>query len=675
MRIGFLILFWTVYSWAGSTVNALIREESPYLQQHAHNPVHWLPWGEAAFEKAKREQKPIFLSIGYSTCHWCHVMERESFENPEVAKLLNRYFVAIKVDREERPQIDRYYQTVHRLLTRRPGGWPLTILLTPDRKPFFAATYLPREERYGQPGLLDLLRSAAATWRERPEEIRNIAEKVDAAMGSLERRDPAHTSATLDQGLAKRFVDELEKEFDREYGGWGMQPKFPRAMTLVALLKLYGLNGDPRALKMADKTLEAMALGGIYDQVEGGFYRYSTDRKWTIPHFEKMLYSNAELLEAYALGARITGRPLYRRIVRETVRVLERHYRDAEGLFYGASDADSRIPGSEEKEEGYYYTYRYGTLLPLLKKAGIPDPQEALAGWGITEEGNFIKFRSNPTLRREGAGGLKVRKVLRELRRKRPYPFIDRKLQCSWNALWIHALFSAAEIDRRYGVLALETLESLYRQLYRGGRLYHQKLPGRSPKVPALLEDYSFLLAATLDAREWSGDLRWLERAKALEAEARTRFRHDGTWYDSSGKFRNPMDLEGGAYRSPLAVLADSDLRLALLTGDPAYEARAREILHRNASLLERYPRAAPAGVLAALARRYGYILLKLPRERYDRLRSRIAREILYPFLESREASDDLCQACRIGSCFLYDRNATRFTDRLKKRLAPHAFR
>jgi len=661
----------------GGTPNALINEESPYLQQHARNPVHWLPWGRAALEKAKREHKLIFLSIGYSTCHWCHVMERESFEDPEVAKLLNRYFVAIKVDREERPQIDRYYQSVHRLMTRRAGGWPLTILMTPDRRPFFAATYLPKEERYNRPGLLDLLRSAAEVWQKKPEEIESIASRIDGAMRRMrERGESAALSSDMKaRRLAKRFVEALERNFDRKYGGWGMEPKFPRAATLNALLKIYELTGDRRALRMADRSLEAMALGGIYDQVEGGFYRYSTDRKWRIPHFEKMLYTNAELLEAYALAARITGRPLYRRIIRETVAVLERYYRDGSGLFYGASDADSLIPGSGEREEGYYYTYRYDELLPRLQKAGISDPAEALAAYGITENGNFIKFRSNPFLAREGGGNPRVRTILRELRRHRPYPFIDRKLQASWNALLIHGLFAAASVDRRYRKLALKTLESLYAQLYIDGRLYHQKLPGRAPKVPALLEDYSFLIAATLDAYDATGESRWLERAVKLAGAVKAHFydTKEQRWFDSEGEFRNPLDLEGGAYRSPLAVLADDFLRLALYTGKPDYREQARKILRRDGAILADYPQAAPTGLLAALAEREGYVLLKLPASEFATLRREIEATVGYPFLLFRRVDDSLLQACRIDRCFLYERNATKFVKELKKRLKPES--
>ncbi|WP_456394060.1 thioredoxin domain-containing protein, partial [Nitratifractor sp.] len=641
--------------------NALIHEESPYLQQHAHNPVHWMPWGKEAFARAKREKKPIFLSIGYSTCHWCHVMEEESFEDPEVAKVLNRYFIAIKVDREEHPQIDRYYQRVHALVTRRAGGWPLTILLTPDRKPFFAATYLPKEERYNQPGLLDLLRSAAKVWQEKPSEIRQIAAEVDRAL-KRSSGSPTPTSVGIDIHLREAFVQSLKWGYDEKFGGWGSEPKFPRAMTLTALLKIYELTGDRDALSMADKTLEAMALGGIYDQIEGGFYRYSTDREWKIPHFEKMLYTNAELLEAYAEAARLTARPLYRRIVEETVALFERRYRDPDsGLYYGASDADSLDPDSGEKIEGYYYTYRYNRVLAAAKKAGISHPEKALEALGITKNGNFIRFRSNPYLSDLQSPDAALKKLLGDLRDSRPYPFIDRKILTAWNALWIHGLFVAASLEKAYEKMALQALESLYKHLYVDGRLYHQKLPGRSPKVPALLEDYSFLIAATLDAYDASGETRWLQRAKRLTAQVQKLFKVGDRWYDSEGSFRNALDLEGGSYRSPLAVLADDYLRLALYAEDPRYRESAREILRANARILESYPQAAPAGLLAWLADRGGYVLVKIPSRHFAGVRRRIKQSIRYPFVLFRKSADPLYQACRIDRCFLYDRNETKF--------------
>jgi uncharacterized protein YyaL (SSP411 family) len=664
------LLFVTVLGWLrAEQANALIHEESPYLQQHAHNPVRWMPWGKAAFEKASREHKLIFLSIGYSTCHWCHVMEHESFEDPKVAALLNRYFVPVKVDREEHPQIDRYYQQVHRIMTRRAGGWPLTILLTPDRKPFFAATYIPREEKYAQPGLLDLLQNAAKLWQKEPERIERIGEEVTTLMQKLSERESASDGVEIKEDLSRRFVEALEQHFDREHGGWGTLPKFPRATTLTALIRIYRLTGDKRALEMAEMTLTAMARGGIYDQIEGAFFRYSTDGKWRIPHFEKMLYTNAELLEAYALAAELTGKPLYRRVVAETVAVLERHYRDGSGLFYGASDADSLDPETQKKEEGFYFTFAYDEALEALKEAKIPQAEKALEECGIGEEGNRIDFRSNPYLKEGAECPAAVRNVLAKLRAKRPYPFIDKKLQASWNALLIHGLFVASDLKPEYGKRALGTLGALKRELYKEGRLYHQKLPGRSPRVPGLMEDYSFTIAAALDAFEWSQDPAWLHWAEALYTEAKKEFHERGAWYDARGSFRNPLSLEGGAYRSPLGVMADSLLRLSVLTEDLKYRQDAREILKRQSRVLAAYPQAAPMGVLAWLADRYGYVVLKIPKKRLHPLRHEILHRTPYPFLLFKAVKESLYQACRVDRCFLYDRDEKRFLEKLARSL------
>ena len=649
---------------AAEPVNALIHEESPYLQQHAHNPVHWYPWGKEAFEKARREHKPIFLSIGYSTCHWCHVMEAESFENKKVADLLNRYFVAIKVDREERPQIDAYYQKVYQLINRRGGGWPLTILLTPDRKPFFAGTYIPREEKFGQPGLLDLLARAAKLWHDDPSKIEAMAKRIDAAMKHFSTQGQSGSVAMNVQKLIRRFVSGLEDTFDAKYGGWGDQMKFPRATTLTALLQIYRLDGDPKALEMAKKSLEAMAKGGIYDQVEGGFFRYSTDRLWRIPHFEKMLYSNAELIEAYALAARVTGEGLFARVVSRSVATLRRHYRDASGLFYGASDADSLDPEKGKKEEGFYYTYRYDRLVPLLQKAGISHPGKALEACGITEGGNFIHYRSNPYL--SGDCSPKVLAILSRIRSARPYPFVDRKMQASWNALLIHGLFAAAPLDRRYAKLGIETLNALKRELWRHAELYHQKLPGKKPIVKGLFEDYALTIAAAIDAYEWSQDPRWLEWAGELLRTARAKFYEAGRWYDSRGAFRNVLQIEGGSYRSPLAVMADDMLRWAALEANLKIQHEAEEILRTSSGELAAYPQAAPAGVLAWLAWKENYWVLKIPQKRLRTLRPEIEKELRYPFVLFKGVEGSLYQACTIEKCFLYDRNETAYLKKLK---------
>ena len=660
-----------VFLFAKEPINSLINEESPYLQQHAHNPVNWLAWGKRAFDKAKRENKLIFLSIGYSTCHWCHVMERESFENSQVAKILNQYFVAIKVDREEYPQIDHYYQKIYQLLNHQAGGWPLTLILTPDLKPFFATTYIPRESRYNQLGLLELLNKAQKAWRESSKNIKKIANSIDKAIKQRENLNSLSSSLAHNEILAKKFVLNLKRSFDQEFGGWGSEPKFPRATTLIALLQIYRLTYNHQALFMADKTLKAMAMGGIYDQVEGGFFRYSTDKRWQIPHFEKMLYTNAELLEAYSLGAIITKEILYKRVVDETIAMLQANYKDPSGLFYGASDADSIDPKSKEKVEGFYYTYKYDRVFKALKRAGVKEIDKALKECGITKNGNFIRFRSQAHLLKDRSCLLDVRQVLRDIRSTRPYPFIDHKLQASWNALLIHSLFVASKLNSKYEILALNTIKALKKELYINGILYHQKLPNHSPKVRGLLEDYSFVIACALDAYEASQDISWLNWAKELFEYTKKHFYSNGIWYDAQGEFKNALSLEGGAYRSSLGVLVDDMLRLAILSSKMDYQEMAVEILIKNSQPLYNYPQALPMGVLAWLAKYYGYVELKIPSKEFPKLKQKFSLTLPYPFLIFKKSKEDLFQACRIDRCFLDSRDERAFFKALKESLSP----
>ena len=349
--------------------NKLINEDSPYLQQHAHNPVNWYPWGKEAFTKAKKENKLIFLSIGYSTCHWCHVMEEESFEDEEVAKLLNKEFISIKVDREEKPHIDQYYQDVHSLLNKRGGGWPLTIVLTPGRKAFFAATYIPVERKYGRMGIKELLTKISDRYALKPIEILSSADQIEDVLKEY-RNDYRKDKKELKLTLLNNFIDEVEESFDKENFGIGLKPKFPHAGTLETLLDVYVVTKDNRALYMATNMLKAMAKGGIYDQIEGGFYRYSVDEKWMIPHFEKMLYTNAELLSAYAKAYRITKDIFYKNIVDEMIAFTKIRFEN-NGLLYSASDADSLV--GNEKEEGAYFVFEYEQTKTHLIENGYND--------------------------------------------------------------------------------------------------------------------------------------------------------------------------------------------------------------------------------------------------------------------------------------------------------------
>ncbi|HFQ61197.1 MAG TPA: thioredoxin domain-containing protein, partial [Epsilonproteobacteria bacterium] len=414
MRKLFFFLFLSSLLWAEHPyTNALIKERSPYLQQHAHNPVNWYPWGKEAFEKAKKENKLIFLSIGYSTCHWCHEMEAESFTDEEVAKLLNADFVSIKVDREQYPQIDKKYQKIYRDVYGKRGGWPLSIFMTADKEVFFIGTYIPKEEGYGSKGLLNLLPSFVS-----------LTKESSAFQKAIEQYKNIATQKTLQTKLSsnimQRVVKKIEKEFDRTHGGFAKRPKFPESSKLALLLDIYRLDGNQRAFFMAEQTLKKMAQGGLYDQIGGGFFRYTTDEAWQIPHFEKMLYTNAELITVYVTLYEMTGEKLYKKVIDESIAQMEKNYMQ-EGVYLSASDADS------DGEEGGYFIYDYTKLKRALKEKGWKpkEIEEVLAYMGIEEDGNIDGEFSQPHITSERVPvKLEAFKAyLKALSAKRTFPF------------------------------------------------------------------------------------------------------------------------------------------------------------------------------------------------------------------------------------------------------------
>jgi len=652
--------------------NDLISEDSPYLQQHAHNPVDWMPWGDAAFAQARKEHKMIFLSIGYSTCHWCHVMEHESFEDEALASYLNQHFVAIKVDREEMPQIDRYYQNVHQLMNQRGGGWPLTILMTAQREPFFSGTYIPLEPKYGSAGLWDILKQIVDLSDKDPRKLEKVGHNVLEGMQRIDRVAEGGDAVAVDAKLAKKFVAEVARRFDAKNGGIGQQPKFPHAATITVLLQIHRLTGDAQALTMATSMLDHMALGGIYDQIEGGFYRYSTDARWRIPHFEKMLYTNAELLEAYGIAYALTGKPLYKKVIEETTEVFGRKYRH-NGLYDSASDADSLDPTSGKKEEGHYFVSTHKEALLALKKAHIKEPEKILDHLGISGEGNFENGQSNPHIRThikiDSVERKKAREALRMLRGSKPYPFIDHKLLSAWNALFIHGLFAASSAAPNLMGIAQETMDALLEYLYVEGTLYHQVLPGKKLKVPALMEDYSFVVMALLDTYEASQKKTYLHIAQKLADVAIKRFGKGAHWMESDGDFASVASIEGNAYRSALAVMAENMLRLEILTDAVLYGAEAKVILEQGSSTIASYPTAAPYGVLAHLALQKGYIVLKAPASQLALLKQQVAKATPYPFILYRSAEDTVILACRKDRCFAYDKDSEKLVKKLAESL------
>ncbi len=581
------------------TPNRLIHEKSPYLLQHAHNPVEWYPWGDEAFRKAREENKPVFLSIGYSTCHWCHVMERESFEDEEVAALLNEGFVSIKVDREERPDIDAVYMGVCQALTG-SGGWPLTVFLAPDRKPFYAGTYFPKRARYGRPGVMELLTAIRKKWVSDREHLDELGEQVISTVaGHLEESSPGEPNPELLQ----RSFHYLEGAFDPVYGGFHSAPKFPTPHQLLLLLRCWKRFEEPNALEMVEKTLQGMYCGGIFDHIGFGFSRYSTDRKWLAPHFEKMLYDNALISLAYLETYQATEKVFYAEAARDVFSYVLREMTAPEGGFYTAEDADS------EGVEGKFYLWTPAEVKEVL---GGDDGDYFCSLYDITEKGNF-EGKNIPNLiqRREkifSDGKVPAwQERVGELRRKlfaaregRIHPFKDDKILTSWNGLMIAALARGAWVldDERYADAARRAAEFLLKNLRnQEGRLLARYREGDAA-YSAYLDDYAFFAWGLMELYQATFEVQYLEDAIRL-----TREMYDLFWDDESGGFfftaiegdelpTRPKEIADGAVPSGNSVAAWNLLHLARLTGDGNFEELSQRQLRAFAGAAEAAPQA-----------------------------------------------------------------------------------
>jgi uncharacterized protein YyaL (SSP411 family) len=541
--------------------NRLAQQTSPYLLQHKDNPVDWYPWGEEALARAQRENKPLLVSIGYSACHWCHVMERESFEDAETAALMNEHFVAVKVDREERPDVDAIYMDAVQAMTGR-GGWPLNAFLTPEGVPFYAGTYFPPEPRHGLPSWRNVLAGVARAWDEQRDDIIHGAQRIVArlqATAALEAPDGELDPASLDAAMAR-----LRSTYDGEHGGWGGAPKFPAASVIDFLLR----RGERQ---MALQTLRRMATGGIYDQVGGGFARYSVDARWIVPHFEKMLYDNALLARAYLHAFQVSGEPFFERIARETLDWVLRELRQDEGGFASALDADS------EGVEGKFYVWR----LDEVRAALDPELAEAaIEHFGMTEAGNFegANIPVRATMDPERLDEIKA--ALLAAREQRVRPGLDDKRLTAWNALMISALADAGAVlgEERYRDAAVGAAEFVQRDLRdAGGRLLRSYNQGRA-HLNAYLEDHAFLLEALLTLYEATFDPRWFGEARALGDEILERFADpERGGFFSTASDHEPLiarrkELEDTPIPAGGSAAAFGLLRLARLTGDARYE-------------------------------------------------------------------------------------------------------
>ncbi|MCI0698968.1 thioredoxin domain-containing protein [candidate division KSB1 bacterium] len=614
---------------AGHHPNRLINEKSPYLLQHAFNPVDWYAWGEEAVEKARQENKPIFLSIGYSTCHWCHVMERESFENPDIAKIMNEYFVCIKVDREERPDVDKVYMTAVQAMTG-SGGWPMSVWLTPNLQPFFAGTYFPPDSRYGRPGFPDLLKRLHTAWMEQREQVVQSGEQIIKVLQEHTALSAAPDSALLFTPTLRTAYSQFYSSFDERLGGFGNVPKFPRPVAFNFLLRYYARHNEKGALEMTLATLRKMWAGGMYDHLGGGFHRYSVDAYWRVPHFEKMLYDQAQLVCSYLEAYQITHDAFFANVVRDVLDYVLRDMTHPEGGFYSAEDADSAPDPAhpEEKEEGAFYLWRQQEIVDLLGKENAEIFNYC---YGVSDTGNTIsdpqgEFHDKNVLyaaytvadaaRRFKRSEAEIAAILDEARKKlfearkiRPRPHLDDKIITAWNGLMISAFARAHQVldEPKYLQAAERAASFVLNKLYNAPtKTLTRRYRDGEAKYPAHLDDYAFLTQGLIDLYEAEFDIKWLEKAVALtETQNRLFWDKNGSgFFDTSGEdetilLRTKEDYDG-AEPSGNSIAALNLLRLSQMLDNKQWWDMAEQTLRLFGNRLQSAPHAMPQ-MLAAI--------------------------------------------------------------------------
>ncbi len=588
--------------------NRLINEASPYLLQHAHNPVDWYPWGDEALNKAKNENKPIFLSIGYSACHWCHVMEHESFENKAIAKLLNKHFVSIKVDREERPDLDEIYMTSVQIMTG-SGGWPMSVFLTPELKPFYGGTYFPPEDKYGRPGFKTVLNHLIKLWEQKKEQVINFSvqftDQIRKHSGLMRNGE-----GEIRKDHLEHAAEALKQSYDHEFGGFGDAPKFPPGKSISFLLRYYNHTNDKEFLNIASTTLQKMAYGGMYDQIGGGFHRYSVDDQWLVPHFEKMLYDNALLSQVYLEAYQLTKNPLFKRICEEVLSYVATEMTSNNGGFYSSEDADS------EGKEGIFYIWDYDELMEIL---GDQDGELFCRFFNIKRRGNFSSHEayhknlniphisnSPENIAREVGITIKdlqikidkIRTKLFLVRNQRVHPGKDDKIITAWNSLMISSYSRAYQIleNDEYLDLAKKAANFILEEMVRSGELFRIHRKGIT-KIAGNFNDYSYFITALIDLYEADFDIRWLKTADEMTRVMISKF-----WDDIHGGFYFTEDKQDdlivrtkptydGAVPSGNSMAAMALFRLAKLLDNESYFNKAEKILKVNSTSISKAPR------------------------------------------------------------------------------------
>ncbi|WP_324172803.1 thioredoxin domain-containing protein [Sulfurimonas sp.] len=620
---------------AQNGVNSLSEETSPYLIQHATNPINWVAYSDEVFAIAKRENKKVFLSIGYSTCHWCHVMAKESFENKKISKIFNKNFICVKIDKEEMPHLDIYYQELHKKVKNRVGGWPLSVFLNDKKELLFIGTYIPLAKKVYHEGLDTLLEKIANGYK-------------------IEYKEELIKIKRLKTSKAKITIESLSlsilKEYDDVYSGFGRGKKFPEASKLSLMMDLALLTKNKKLQTNALNMLDAMAMRGLYDHIDGGFFRYSVDAAWEIPHFEKMLYNQAELIPLYVRAYLLTNKHLYKDVVEETIKMVKKRF-SKNNLFYSASDADTN------HKEGEYFVFTTSQIQKAKKQSGFEFEE-------FTNFNDYIHLSFEDDKRNKGFK--KFRSELKKVRAKKIYPFIDKKINTAWNAMMIEALFKASIIDNKYAKKGTEHLEALLEFMHKRGELYHQSIMGVKPKQLGLLEDYSFLISALIAGYEVDYDEHKLVKAEYFLAQAKHRFYKDGIWYLSNDKLDIKADMNDKYYTSALAKMTQNIIRLASLKSSFRYEKLALETLEYQNDKIEKELSKVPASAIAFLMQKQKVVTLKNSKEILLQDKRKI-KKISYPYiLSKKDKTKGNYLACTMRSCFASTPNFYEIKDKIQ---------
>jgi len=644
-----------------SSPNALINSQSPYLLQHAYNPVYWYPWTEEALQKAKDEDKLIFLSIGYSTCHWCHVMEEESFQNKEIAKLLNKDFISIKVDKEQMPHIDAHFQNLFLLLKNERKGWPLSVILTPNQKILYITKYIPSFDKYGVDGMTTLLPKMAKLYNNDKVQVIKI---LEANKKIIENKNVIKKNTIHKSEIANNYVALMKKRYDKIYGGFDRNSKFTLATHMQTLLDIYLLEDNKEALNMVKFTLESMSKGGVYDQVEGGFYRYSSYSDWITPHFEKMLYNQAELIPLYVKFYILSPKARYKAIVLDTIEETKKRL-GYEGLFFSASDADSK------KGEGRYFVYSFEEVKSAFQKENISNYEELMEYFDITEIGNFEEELSNVHLNtgfeKAPQNTQKALNILRKIRKTREFPFVDKKILTGWNSLMIKSLFIASYFDKKLLIEAEESMRKLLDKVYIKGVLYHGFYYDKKAVDKAVLEDYVFLIDLLQTAYMYTQNRAYLTLAGYLQKETLDKFYVNKKFYLDDTNFKSKALYGDKYYVSALSRLYHTLFTQANLTYDLKLLAQTRGFLEDERDRILKSPDKASEAVRALLRSNAGDVIVKSNKKNLVKIQKDIL-QLKYPFVLQSTQNTDKYLACDEKTCFAIDKEFKNIVKYIEKR-------